>query len=614
MAKASNPVSRGAIWILMTLLILSLGGFGITQLGGTLRSLGEVGDKQIDIDQYARQLSQELNALAQQRGRAVPFAEAQSLGLDQAVLARIVQARAYDHEAAQLGLSVGDEALRDELLSIPAFQGLDGQFDRTTYTLALDQIGLTEAQFENQLREDAARGLLQGAIASGAQMPDTFARTLADFFGETRAVTLLPVTEGTLAAPLPAPTQADLRSFHAENPDLFQIPALRQLTYVLLTPEMMADEIALDEAMLRKAYDERAAEFNQPERRLVERLPFLNAAEADAAAAQLEVGGTTFDALVQERGLTLADIDLGDVSESDLGSAATPVFEAQSGDVVGPVPTDLGPALFRVNAILPAQSTSFDQARADLQAELATDRAERLIDTLAEDFDDQLAGGATLEQLAEESQMQLAQIDWHEDVEADIAGYNAFRRAAASVAQGDFPQIQPLDEGGIFALRLDGTSDARPATFDEAGGEVEAQLRATRRKAALEERAQEIMLELFEGADPLSLGITPRTEPEVSRSSFLPGLPTDAITQIFEMEPGALEVIAGADMVYLLRLDAISAASDNAQAEVLRTQLSAQLDQALGQDLLAAFGQDVLLRAGQRIDQRALQAVHVNFP
>ena len=40
----------------MALLILGLGGFGVTNLSGTIRSVGSVGDKDISVDSYAQAL------------------------------------------------------------------------------------------------------------------------------------------------------------------------------------------------------------------------------------------------------------------------------------------------------------------------------------------------------------------------------------------------------------------------------------------------------------------------------------------------------------------------------------------------------------------------------
>ena len=85
MAKRSS-ISKTAVWILMGLLILGLGGFGAVNLSGNLRSIGTVGDKSISVDAYARQLQNEIRAIERQSGQPLPFARAQEIGLDRAVL------------------------------------------------------------------------------------------------------------------------------------------------------------------------------------------------------------------------------------------------------------------------------------------------------------------------------------------------------------------------------------------------------------------------------------------------------------------------------------------------------------------------------------------------
>jgi len=343
MAKGSS-LSKTAIWILMGLLMLGLGGFGAVNLSGNIRSIGTVGDKAIPVDAYARQIQNEIRALEQQTGQALPFARAQEMGLDRAVLQRVVRNRAQDHETEQLGLSVGDETLRDEILQIPAFQGVNGEFDREGYRFALQQGGISEAEFETSLREEAARTLLQGAIVGGVQMPDTYAKTLVSYLTETRSFTWSPLDRDDLAAPLQTPADDVLKTYYDENVDLFMLPASKQITYVTLSPDALIDEVVVPEEDLGAEYDARADEYNQPERRLVERLVFSDSDAADSAAAMLEVSGTTFNALVEERGLQLSDVDLGDVSRLELDAAGEAVFAAEVGAVVCPRAQQIGRA------------------------------------------------------------------------------------------------------------------------------------------------------------------------------------------------------------------------------------------------------------------------------
>ena len=105
----------------------------------------------------------------------------------------------------------------------------------------------------------------------------------------------------------------------------------------------------------------------------------------------------------------------------DLGPAGEAIFALEEPGVTGPLPSDLGPALYRMNGILSAQETTFEEARADLQAEAAADRSRRIIIDMIPQVEDLLAGGADSALLAERTDMQEGQIDWNVDVFEDIA-------------------------------------------------------------------------------------------------------------------------------------------------------------------------------------------------
>ena len=614
MAKKGFSFSKTAVWALMGLLILGLGGFGAINLSGNLRSIGSVGDKSISVDQYARQLQQEIRAIEAQTGESLSFARAQEMGLDRAVLQRIVRNRALDHEADEMGLSIGDATLRDEIVAISAFQGIDGNFDREGYRFALQQSGMSEAEFERSIREEAARGLLQRAVLGGVSMPDTYARTLVDYVAEQRSFTWARLSESDLDTPVAAPTEEELQAYYDANTDDFMLPASKSITYAWLRPEDLLDEIEVPEEELRAEYDARSDEYDQPERRLVERLVFANEEAATQAAAALEVDGTTFEALVEERGLALADVDMGDVAKSDLDAAGDAVFGAQSGDIVGPLPTSLGPALFRVNAVLPAQNVPFEEAREVLEETLAISRATRAVEARAQEIDDRLAGGATLEDLAEETKMNLGTIDWTQESSEGIAAYGAFREAAASLSADAFPQIDQLEDGGVFAMRLDETKPERPEPFEQARDAVETAWRDAQIVEALTAKAESLTGTLAEADGFEAAGLTPQLGEGMTRSSYVDGTPDDFMDQVFDLEEGGVAVLPAGDSVVVLRLDAVTPAGEDDQTQALMDRLSQQLDQALAQGLFDIYSNAVMRDADPQIDQRAVSAVHVNFP
>ena len=297
---AKKGITNTLVWLLMGLLILGLGGFGVTNLSGSVRSIGSVGDSDIDVDEYARSLQREIRALEAERGQPVSLAEARDMGVTESVLARLIASAAFDHETGQIGLSIGDENLRDEIVNMQQFQGVDGNFDRDGYRYALDQAGISESAFEADIRAETARSFLQASVMAGVTMPEGYMQTLMEYLGEQRSVEWSVLDRGDLQTGLPVPDEDDLHTYHSEHEDQFTIPERKRITYALLTPDMLIDTVEVDEQALRDAYEARNAEFNQPERRLVERLVFGNEEAAQAALERIESGEATFEELVAD--------------------------------------------------------------------------------------------------------------------------------------------------------------------------------------------------------------------------------------------------------------------------------------------------------------------------
>ncbi|RCW84856.1 SurA N-terminal domain-containing protein [Paracoccus lutimaris] len=633
------------VWLLMGMLILGLGGFGVTNFSGGTADIGTVGEVEISANDYARTLRAEMQEFSARTGRQLSAAEAKAIGVDQAALARLYTAASLESEAQRLGVSVGDKAVLDQISAAPAFRGLDGKFDRAVYADTLRREGLSEAEFEHDLRMDEARLILQRATLAGVTAPAPVTALTQGWLLETRDIRWSELTAEELPAPVALPDQATLEAWHQANADRFTAPEIRKISYVWLVPEMLEDKVEVDEQALRDLYQDRIDEFVQPERRMVERLVFPTQQSADEAKARLDKGELTFEQLAGERGLALTDIDLGEVTQADLGAAGEAVFALDQPGVAGPAPSELGPALFSMNAILEPLNVPFEQARDDLRVEAAVDRARRQIEDQSGEFSDLLAGGATLEDMAKESPMQLGQIDWSARLEAEpesIAAYPEFREHAAQVSERDFPELITLEDGGVFALRLDKIEPPALIPFAEVRdrvaedwlqNETHRQLLALaeERHVAAEAAAAPAIEAVpsaatdpvamaagaLEPAAPEAVPVAPVPEPAhvataLTRGGFINGVPQDLVTQAFEIaEPGVTEIVDADNRVFLVTLDAIHpAATDDDEARQVRDGIEARLSDAMRQDVFDYFTRALQAQAGVTVNQTAVDAVN----
>lgn len=602
-----------ASWVLTGMLVLGLGGFSAGGFSNMITSVGSVGKTPISTDDYARELRQQISAIAQQWGMQMTTQEALTFGIDRQALATLVNRSALDETARNIGLSVGDTTVLNALVGQSQFTGSSGSFDREAYRFVLDRNGWSEQAYEESLRRDVSRSLLQGAISGGFAAPAVITDTLYAWIAERRGFAMIQLSASDLAAPIATPDDATLRAWYDANIADFTKPEAKRIAYAMLLPKMILADQPVEEAKVRAIYDENIAEYVVPERRLVDRLIYPDEASRDAALATLS-NGKSFDDLVEDRGLTLDAIDMGDVSQTDLGSAGEAVFALPQGAVASG-DTDLGPALFRVNGSLEGQNVSYESVRADLAAELQVDEARRVIANRVAEIDDLLAGGATLAELAEQMGLTLGTLDHvtGQSGTEEIAGYQAFRQAADALAKGDFAEAILLDDGGVVALEFQETIPAAPIPFEEARDAVAADWEADALKTALSARAEEMRAKAEAGASLLSLGIVDNT-PEIARDGNVAGAPAGLLAAVFEMKEGELRVYSEGDYIALLQLNTItSAAAEGEATEALRQSLNAQLEQAFANDAFAAFSTAVADQAGVHLDQTALTTVNASL-
>lgn len=639
------------VWLLMGMLVLGLGGFGVTNFSGGTSDVGSVGDVGISSQDYARGLRGEMQDFSARTGKQVTSAQAVAMGLDRIAMSRLLVAGALEDEANRVGVSVGDKAVGEQITSAPAFRGVNGRFDRARYADVLRNEGLRETEFEHQLRMDQARSIIQTAATAGVIAPAAMTDRALAWLLETRDIAWREFTPAQLATPIAAPDDAALQAWHQANADRFTAPETRKITYVWLTPEMLEKDVQVDDQALRDLYKTRIDEFQQPERRMVERLVFPTQDAAAAAKAQLDKGETSFEQLAAQRGLTLNDLDLGEVSQADLGAAGAAVFALDQPGIVGPANSDLGPALFSMNAILEPVNVTFEQARDDLRLEAAIDRARRQIEEQSSEYSDQIAGGASLEDLAKDTPMQLGQIDWTGADDAgptSIAAYPEFREKADQITEKDFPELFTLDDGGVFAMRLDTVVPATLIPLDQVRDRVAEDWTRNETHRQLIAMAEKAKLAVETAAEP-ALAPTPSTANAVAqaagaqtpdapvaapggaaadaqtapadadmvqtglaRGGYITGVPQGVVTQAFEIaKPGDAEVVDTENRVFLVTLDKINTADiETEEAGQLREGISNRMADSMRQDVFDYFVRALQTRSGIEVNQTAIDAVN----
>lgn len=152
----------------------------------------------------------------------------------------------------------------------------------------------------------------------------------------------------------------------------------RQLELRALFSEVTG-EVDVDDDDLRVAYDEQREELRIPEQRTIRHVVVAEEAVATEVASRLE-GGEDFADLAAEVSLDGSTKEegglLGTLTRSQLAPAfGDAAFRADEGTVFGPVRTDLGWHVGRVDEVVPGRTPRFEEVRESLRERLRLDRA-----------------------------------------------------------------------------------------------------------------------------------------------------------------------------------------------------------------------------------------------
>ena len=97
-------------------------------------------------------------------------------------------------------------------------------------------------------------------------MDNVATETVLAFLMETRDFTIARLSEENLTTPVADPTDDVLNAYYTDNIANYTQPESKDITYAVLSPDMLIDQIQVDQAALQAEYDNRIDQYQQPER------------------------------------------------------------------------------------------------------------------------------------------------------------------------------------------------------------------------------------------------------------------------------------------------------------------------------------------------------------
>jgi peptidyl-prolyl cis-trans isomerase D len=347
---------------------------------------------QQQLAQYERQTNGQLS-------------DAERTDLKRRVLEEYVNSEALVTRADDLGYRVSDQQLLTEMSHIPQLQ-VDGKLDLAHALAVLKAQGRPIAQIEDMIRHDAKLRQLDTAISASSFVTPAELARLRALTRQQREIAWLTIPAAKLAEEA-TPDDAAIQAYYDAHKSAYMTPETVHLRYAEVSLADLSTKVHVDDAQLKAYYDEQKAKtperFTQPEQRRVRHILFQVGDPKDDAAAKAKAeaalkraqSGEDFGKLAQElsqdTGSAKNGGDLGWAERSRyVGPFADAAFSMKEGEIKGPVKTQFGYHILKLDGIQPAAVKSFEQSKSDMEAEYRRTEAEKLFN----DAQDSLADAA----------------------------------------------------------------------------------------------------------------------------------------------------------------------------------------------------------------------------
>ena len=622
------------VQIILALITLPFAFFGVDYYfrsasgpGGEVASVA--GDK-ITLAEFQDGLRGQQERMRQAMGANFDPAVFDNPEMRYSVLDQMIGQRLLRREARRDRLTVSDDQLRVFISDIPAFQ-VDGKFSQARYEQLLEMQNPRRSpmEFAEEVRRELVLAPLQEPIVTGTIVAKSNVERYLNLLDQQREVAVAAIDTAPYLKEVKI-DDAAVRQFYDNNPAAFQVPEEVKLEYVVLSPDALGAQFAIDAADVRKQYDANLRNYGKPEERQAAHILVAvkpDASDADKAAAKKKA--EEIDAEAKKSPAKFAELakkysqDPGSAPQGgDLGffardgSMVKPfedaVFSMKPGEVSAPVQSDFGWHIIKLIEVHPAKVQSFDEVKGQIEQDLKRQRASAKFAEAADQMQNLVYEQAdTLEPVAKALNVKVQSTPLLSRAQVQALARNNQKLVQAIFSPDSLQAKRNTDAievapSMLMAARVTEYKPASPRPFDDVKAEIRRQLE---QKAASERAlaAGKAKLELLQhGKDA---GVSFGKPVRLTRNQPQPGVPAAALGAIFQVDASKLPGYAGSGNerggYSLYRVERVVTPPPADAAKV--TAFAGRVGDQVGRELASAYLASLRSKADVKINEAVLE-------
>ena len=390
------------VLVVAIILVLTLFGFGATNIFmGNVPTVATVGDFDITEGVLSVETERERRRLLSQMGPEFDPADIDRVQLQNYALDQLVNRQVLYQAAAQLDIGFSDAEVNRRLVESPAYQ-IGGEFSEAMYRQQLQLMGFAPVQFIQEVRQGLGSELLRASIAETSFAEDWEVAQAAALLNQRRDIAYLDLKlqdylDGIEIA------EEDVATRYEEDRTSYVTEPSVDVEWLELSLNDLRSSVDVDDSdeALKAIYEDDISTLDQQAQRDSAHILVVVDEETDESVALAKIrsaadrlaAGEDFSALAKE----LSDDPGSSDNGGGLGMMAQgsfdPAFEdalwalENSGDVSGPVRSEFGYHLIRLNEIGAVEVPTFAEEKSRILDRLRSEAAAEAFEAAVEELE-----------------------------------------------------------------------------------------------------------------------------------------------------------------------------------------------------------------------------------
>ncbi len=484
--------------------------FGLNYSFSTAGTAATVDGDEITINRFEQSYREALQA----NPNLAQASAAVRMQIRDAVLDGMIRERLINNHLQASGYQISDKQVTDMIQQEPTFQD-NGVFDKSLYFEYLADRGIEAGNFELGQRQRLRQEQLQRAIGASAVVTPAEYRRYLNLIAEQRVVTLATLNQDSVSDDI-AVTDEEIVAYYDDNPTLFQLPDTANIEFIAIRRDRLAAAVNVSEEELAEFYEDSKDRYLQDEQRHARHILILF--DGDEAAAETTANdlmtrvqaGESFEELAREYskdgGTSAQGGDLGLLTKSQLsGELGKVIFSLAEGALGGPVKSDYGYHIVRLDSVSEQGPLPLEEIRSELLRELRDSEADDAFRDLEGQISNALFDAPDLQSIAVSVGIDVESASDFSRTGGEPFGANQAAIDAvfddAVLHGGQISELVELDANISAIFKVTQYSAATRQALADVRDQIDDTLRAQQAEQLMIERAEQILAAMDAGED-----------------------------------------------------------------------------------------------------------------